>query len=87
MPAALERLQTPDVAVILVQHRDREGAEARLIDDLLDVARIERGRLEIQRRRLDVHDVLQDAIGACAPNVAQRRVAIEPNFNARRDFV
>jgi hypothetical protein len=43
--------------------------------------------LEIQRRRLDVHDVLQDAIGACAPNVAQRRVAIEPNFNARRDFV
>ena len=39
----------------------------RLVDDLLDVGRISRGRIELRRERLDIRSVVQHAVEAVGP--------------------
>jgi signal transduction histidine kinase len=47
--------------------------EARLIDDLLDLTRVARGKLELQRRPVDVHEELQHAVKMCRQGDAQQK--------------
>ncbi|SKA82641.1 PAS domain S-box-containing protein [Prosthecobacter debontii] len=42
--------------------RKNVDLEARLIDDLLDITRITRGKLVLEMRRLNVNDVIRDAL-------------------------
>jgi PAS domain S-box-containing protein len=46
---------------------------ARLLDDLLDVSRITRGRLELRRERLDISSVIDAAVETARPLIEQRR--------------
>ena len=48
--------------------------EARLIDDLLDVARIARGKIELNRRPIDLCTVIQSAVEVCKPDIEARRL-------------
>lgn len=54
----------------------------RLVDDLLDVSRITRGKIELKRARLDVGAVVEAAIESVRPLLLQRRhelsVSVEP---------
>jgi PAS domain S-box-containing protein len=51
----------------------RQSAQlARLVDDLLDVSRITRGRIELRREMFDAARVIESAVEAVAPLVAQR---------------
>jgi PAS domain S-box-containing protein len=43
--------------------------EARLIDDLLDLTRIERGKIELDRRRVGVRSIIDRAIEVCRPDL------------------
>jgi two-component system CheB/CheR fusion protein len=54
-----------DVADRLAMIRRNVELEARLIDDLLDLTRIARGRLELQRGITDVRALLEHAIQIC----------------------
>ncbi len=45
---------------------------ARLVDDLLDVSRITRGRIELRRELLDAARVIKSAVEAVAPLMTQR---------------
>jgi PAS domain S-box-containing protein len=45
----------------------------RLIDDLLDVSRINRGKIELRRHVLDVTPVIDNAIESARPLMAERR--------------
>lgn len=49
------------------------GHIARLVDDLLDVARINRGRLELQKKRSNLVAILQQAVESVRPLIEQRR--------------
>ena len=49
----------------------------RLIDDLLDVSRISRDKLELRRERVELADVLRHAVETSAPLVEARRHALE----------
>jgi PAS domain S-box-containing protein len=52
--------------------------EARLIDDLLDMTRIARGKLEIVRERVDLRKVVDDALQtSLAQNADPKRISIE----------
>ncbi|HTE53885.1 MAG TPA: PAS domain-containing sensor histidine kinase, partial [Kofleriaceae bacterium] len=44
-----------------------------LVDDLLDVSRITRGKIELKRRALDIRDLLVKAIEVASPLLEQRR--------------
>ncbi len=52
--------------------------EARLIDDLLDLTRISRGKLELQRQEIDLRQVLEHAIQTCCgEEIAAGRLRVE----------
>jgi PAS domain S-box-containing protein len=59
--------------VLDVLHRNVK-AESRLIDDLLDVTRIERDKIELDRRRVDVCSIVDRAIEVCRPDLEARRL-------------
>ncbi len=42
---------------------------SRLVDDLLDVARIMRGKVSVKREPIDLRDAVRDALGTVAPEV------------------
>jgi len=48
--------------------------EARLIDDLLDVTRISRGKIELQKQRVELRTVIQRAVEVCKPDIEARRL-------------
>ena len=48
--------------------------EARLIDDLLDVSRIARGKIELHKVRMDLRSVIQQAAEVCKPDIEARRL-------------
>jgi signal transduction histidine kinase len=53
----------------------------RLIDDLLDISRITRGKLELRPESLDVNDVLQQAIETVWPHLEQAEQKLDVALN------
>lgn len=49
---------------------------ARLIDDLLDLTRIGRGKLELHQRVVDVCPLLKQAVGVCAADAAAKHLRL-----------
>jgi len=84
--AASHILASPDIPdhirhVASVIKRNIE-LEARLIDDLLDVARVTRGRLDLRVREVDVHQVLRHAAEACSTSARAKAVTIAFDLQA-----
>jgi len=48
--------------------------EARLIDDLLDVTRIERGKVELDRQPLELGTIIKRAVEVCLPDIQARNL-------------
>ena len=61
--------------------------EARLIDDLLDITRIAKGKLQLSLEPVSVHNVLQRAFEICHEEISQKALKIELNLNAHDHFV
>jgi PAS domain S-box-containing protein len=57
--------------------------EARLIDDLLDVARASRGKLQLQLQPVDIHQVLLDAVNGCTPDRNAKSITLSLDLQAR----
>jgi len=64
----------PVVRETLEMVRRNTEMEARLIDDLLDVTRIARGKVELTRRAVEVCTVIQQAVEVCRPDIDARRL-------------
>lgn len=50
---------------------------ARLVDDLLDVSRVSTGRIRLRKTRVDLADVVQQAIEMSQPAIRQREQTLE----------
>src|SRR5262249_43799171 len=50
---------------------------ARLIDDLSDLSRIETGKIELRRQRVDVRTIATDAVDTVRPLVSSRRQRLD----------
>lgn len=61
--------------------------EARLIDDLLDVTRIAMGRMPLDLRDVDVHDVLASALEVCRGDIEAGSLAVAVELQAARHHV
>jgi signal transduction histidine kinase len=61
---------------------DRQvGHLSRLIDDLVDVSRMTRGTIELQRKAVDIGEVVAEAIEASRPILEDRRHTITVNLS------
>jgi signal transduction histidine kinase len=61
--------------------------EARLIDDLLDLARIRNGKLRIEPQHVDVHEVLMHAVEICRTDLLAHQVKVVENLEAPNPHV
>jgi signal transduction histidine kinase len=61
--------------------------EARLIDDLLDLTRIERGKLAIEMRPADVHASLNDALAMVRDEIDEKKISLTLKLDAARCVV
>lgn len=51
--------------------------QARLIDDLLDMTRIERGQMNLERRPVDLCAVIEHAVEVCRPDMEAGKLTLE----------
>ena len=61
--------------------------EARLIDDLLDVTRISRGKLQLSAQTVDVHRTLRLALEICQREIDEKGLRVEMDLRARLHHV
>jgi signal transduction histidine kinase/CheY-like chemotaxis protein len=57
--------------------------EARLIDDLLDVTRIAKGKLQLSFEIVDVHEILRRAYEICREDMAKKSIEVKFELNAQ----
>src|SRR5213596_273557 len=57
--------------------------EARLIDDLLDVTRIAKGKLQLSFEVVDVHEILRRAYEICREDLAKKSIEVKFELDAQ----
>jgi signal transduction histidine kinase/response regulator RpfG family c-di-GMP phosphodiesterase len=58
--------------------------EARLIDDLLDLTRISKGKVQLNLEEVDAHLLLRNALEICQTDIDQKNLSIQTDFAAER---
>jgi len=61
--------------------------EARLIDDLLDITRIAKGKLQLTLETVGVHEILQRSYEICREEIAAKDLKIEFRLRAKQEHV
>ena len=55
----------------------------KLINDILDMSRIESGRVELGLRAVDLQEIIQETISALEPLIQNKELVLETDFNGR----
>lgn len=58
--------------------------EARLIDDLLDLTRISRGKLTLQIQVVDVHQSIHQVLATCEADIIAKQLVLDTQLSAKR---
>jgi PAS domain S-box-containing protein len=74
----------PEVRQGLKMVRGIIELEVRLIEDMLDLTRIARGKLKLQLRRTDAHELLQSAIEIVRSDIEDRHLKLSVTLAASR---
>ena len=61
--------------------------EARLIEDLLDLTRITRNKVELQLEQLDIHVALEQALTTCRSDIEAKSLRLRLQLSAQQSFV
>jgi PAS domain S-box-containing protein len=77
----------PKVRSVMEMIQRNIQLEARLIDDLLDLSRITHNKVELQLDDIDIHSVVQDAIGVCRTDVESKDLQLVVELEALRHHV
>ncbi len=73
---------SPSMRESLATIRRNVQLEARLIDDLLDLAKIRNGKLQLHTEPVDVHDLLRRALEICQPEISANDLQVTQDFHA-----
>lgn len=86
--AMLERPASPqEVSTNLEMIRQNVNLQARLIDDLLDMMRIVRGKLALQWEVADCNQMIRQAVHICRSEMLSKELRIELDLQADRHHV
>src|SRR5262249_22103751 len=61
--------------------------ETRLIDDLMDHARIKSGKLRLDRENTNAHDLLKHVVEICADDLRTAHLTLALDLGAKRHYV
>jgi PAS domain S-box-containing protein len=61
--------------------------QARLIDDLLDLTRVTRGKLELRFDRIDAHQIIREALGIAQGQILEKRLTISLQLKAQEHHI
>src|SRR6266576_3453389 len=61
--------------------------QARLIDDLLDLTRVTRGRLDLHFEDIDAHILVRDAIEIANSSIAAKNLKVSAHLNAEEHYI
>src|SRR5438874_1058070 len=75
------------VSPTIIENVLATGRPYHLIEDLLDITRIAKGKLKLSLEPVSVHNVLQRALEICREEILQKALEIELNLNAHDHFV
>ncbi len=85
--AATDTTFPQEVRTIFETIHKNVDLEARLIDDLLNITRISRGKMALDQHPVDVHSALKDAIANVGADVAQKHLSLRFRFSAQESVV
>jgi len=71
-----QRLE-PDARALMQMINRNVALEARLIDDLLDMTRLERGKLDLDRRPVDLLEIVAGAVETCRAQLEAGKLTLE----------
>ena len=77
----------PQVRSELEMIRRNIELEARLIDDLLDLTRISRGKMQLSMQENDAHALIRSALAICQADIDAKQQSVSLQFEARRCHV
>ena len=58
--------------------------EARLIDDLLDLTRISKGKVQLSFEIVDAHTLLRNALEICQSDIAEKKLDLQTDLRAKQ---
>ncbi len=58
------------------------GIEMQLIEDLLDMTRLTHGKIVVQLRPIDAHDVVRKALAVCMPDIERKSIRVTADLSA-----
>src|SRR5438132_11825035 len=81
-----EKLPTEFVQDVQIIKRNVQ-LQARLIDDLLDLTRVTRGKLHLDLEGCDAHTVIRDAIETASSAIAAKKLKLSTELNAKQHYI
>jgi signal transduction histidine kinase/HAMP domain-containing protein/ActR/RegA family two-component response regulator len=79
-----EQALPTDIRESLQMIRRNVELEARLIDDLLDLTRIDRGKVQLNFEVVDAHTLLQSALEICQAEIGRKHLTRSLNLDAQK---
>ena len=73
-----------DVRESLQMIRRNVELEARLIDDLLDLTRISKGKVQLSLELVDAHTLLRNALEICQADIDHKNLSLQTDFAANK---
>ena len=73
-----------EVQASLQMIRRNVELEARLIDDLLDLTRISKGKVQLSLEEVDAHSLLRNALEICQADIDKKHLSLRTDFAAEK---
>jgi signal transduction histidine kinase len=85
LEAEPEKSETVSTALATI--RRNIDLERRLIDDLLDLTRIARGKLALELKPIDAHEAIPQVVEICGPEAAEKQLQVALDLRATNTWV
>ena len=72
----------PELHESIATIRRNVRLEKRLIDDLLDLARVRSGKLHLNFQSVDIHEMLRNSVEICHPDLEAHNLRVEKKWDA-----
>src|SRR3981189_2172273 len=77
---ALKRADDPEVASITPRIEHSARAQLKMVNDLLDLGRIETGKLRIDARPMQLAKIISAALDMAGPNAALKGITLHADY-------